>query len=149
MRGVRGFVVALSLGCGTALAACGGGKGPVVRDTARWGGWYQSDTLGGLTRPRVLRLLVNFDSTADVSVEFVGAGTTHHPGYWTPRGDELTMQPTRGDGTPNELAFRWRSEGGRLIPLAWDRKIYGEQGVPLTKLVAPAQRADSTAGARR
>jgi hypothetical protein len=148
MRGVRGIVVVVTLGWAGALGSCGG-RGMVVRDPARWGGWYQSDTLGGSTRPRVLRLQVHFDSTADVSVEFVGAGTTHHPGYWTPRGDELTMQPTRGDGTPNELPFRWRFEKGRLIPLAWDRNIYGGTGVTLTKLVPPAQPADSTAGARR
>lgn len=149
MRAARGFVAVLTLGCVAALAACRSGKEPTVRDPARWAGWYQSDTLGGSARPRVMRLQVHFDSTADVSVEFVGAGTTHHPGYWSTRGDEVTMQPTRGNGTPNELAFRWRFEDGRLIPLAWDRKIYGEQGVPLTKLVPPAQAADSTGGARR
>ena len=148
MRGVRGFVAGISLGCVAALGACGG-QGPTVRDPARWGGWYQSDTLGGGPRPRVMRLQVRYDTTADVSVEFVGAGTTHHPGYWTPRGDELTVQPTRGDGTPNELPFRWRREGDRLIPLAWDRNIYGEQAVPLTKLVPPAPPADSSGGARR
>lgn len=148
MRGVRGFVVGISLACVAALGACGG-QAPAVRDPARWSGWYQSDTLSGSVRPRVMRLLVRSDSTAEVSVQFVGVGTTYHPGHWATRGDELTMQPTRGDGTPNELAFRWRLEDGRLVPLAWDRKIYGEQGAPLTKLVPPAPPADSTGGARR
>lgn len=149
MRAVRGFVVVVSLGCSVALAACGGGKGPAVSDPARWVGWYQSDTLAGMVRPRVMRLRIGPDTTAEVSVMFLGLGTTFHPGRWSARGDELTMQPTRGDGTPNELAFRWRFEGDRLVPLAWDRRIYGEQGAPLTRLVPPAPAADSTGGAKR
>jgi hypothetical protein len=149
MRAVRGLVVGISVGCAAALGACGGGKEPTVRHPARWVGWYQSDTLAGSVRPRVIRLKIGPDTTAEVSVESFGLGTTFHPGRWSARGDELTMQPTRGDGTPNELAFRWRFEGGRLIPLAWDRRIYGEQGAPLTKLVPPAKAADSTGGPRR
>jgi hypothetical protein len=149
MRGLRGLDVAIVLGFAAVLAACAGRKDAAPPDTARWSGWYVSDTLLAGARPRVVRLAVHFDTTADVTIDFVGAGTTHHPGRWTAAGDELTMQPTRGDGTPNELPFRWRLEKDRLIPLAWDRNIYGGTGVTLTKLVLPAQPADSTAGARR
>ncbi len=145
---MRMWGVAGAVALAGALAACGGQR-VVVRDPARWSGWYVSDTLPGDTRPRVLWLQVRYDSTADVALEFVGAGTTHHPGWWLARGNELTMQPTRTDGTPNELPFRWRLEGGKLVPLAWDHSVYGDKAVTLTKLVAPARAADSTAGARR
>ena len=148
MRAVRGIVVAGSVAGLAALAACGEPR-VVVRNPAKWSGWYQSDTLHGGVRPRVMRLMINLDSTADVSVDFSGVGTTHHPGWWLAKGNELTMQPTRAGGTPNELPFKWRLEGGRLVPLAWDHKVYGDQAAVLTKLVAPARPADSTAGAKR
>ncbi len=146
MRGLGWAVAAACLGA-MALGACA--PRPAERDHAKWSGWYQSDTLRDGLRPRVMRLLIQTDTTADMSVDFEGLGTTHHPGWWAGRGDELTMQPTRGDGTPNELPFRWRLEGGRLVPLAWDHKVYGERAVTLTKLVAPARTADSAAGAGR
>ncbi len=148
MRGVRMRIVAGGVALAGALAGCGG-REVAVRDPARWGGMYRSDTLRGGTLPRVMWLQVGYDTTADVGVEFVGAGMTQHPGWWRARGDELTMQPTRQDGVPIGLAFRWRLEGGKLIPLQWDHSVYGEKGVTLTRLVAPARPADSTAGAKR
>ena len=148
MQGVRWTVARGLVAAAAALTACGK-PGHVVRDPARWGGWYQSDTLRGAPPLRVVRLLIHWDSTAEVSVDYVGVGTTHHPGWWLVEGNEVTMQPTRGGGTPNELPFKWRFEEGRLVPLAWDHKVYGDQAAILTKLVAPARPADSTAGAKR
>ncbi len=148
MRGMWMWAGAGAVALAGALAACGGQRA-VVRDFAKWSGWYVSDTLTGGVRPRVLWLQVRYDTAADVALEFVGAGTTHHPGWWLARGNELTVQPTLVDGTPNELPFRWRLEGGKLVPLTWDHSVYGDKAVTLTKLVAPARAADSTAGARR
>lgn len=151
---VRGIVVAALLPCAVALAACGkagrtaGSAAPP--DTARWNGLYVSDTLPGEARPRVVRLAVGPDTVAAVSIEIVGLGTTLHPGRWSAEGDVLTMQPTRGDGTPNELPLVWRLTGTRLVPLKWDRVMYGARGVTLTRQVLPARvPADTAAGARR
>lgn len=145
---------AVLLPCAVALAGCGKGAGTAGSaappDTAKWNGLYASDTLPGEVHPRVLRLAVGPDTVAAVSIEFVGVGVTLHPGHWTAVGDVLTMQPTRGDGTPNELPFVFRLEGNRLVPLKWDRAVYGERGIPLTRQVLTARApADTAAGARR
>ena len=151
---LRGIAMLALLPCAAALAACGKGEpaaGGVARpDTARWNGLYVSDTLPGEARPRVIRLAVGPDTMAAVYTEFVGLGITLHPGRWAAKGDVITMQPTRGDGTPTELALVWRMEGTRLVPVKWDRTIYGERGVTLTRQVPPAKApADTAAGARR
>jgi hypothetical protein len=99
--------------------------------------------------PRLMRLIVRADTTADFSIEFIGVGTTHHPGHWTADGDRLTMQPELASGTPSEFPFRWRLEGARLVPLAWDKNVYGGERVELTRVVLPALPTDSSAGAKR
>ena len=87
---------------------------------------------------------------AALAVEFVGLGTTYHPGRWSSAGDLITLQPTRGDGSPSEYPLTWRLEGGRLVPVTWDKNTYGASGLPLAKSVQPAaQRPDSNAGAAR
>ncbi|MGD0483808.1 MAG: hypothetical protein ABSB58_04035 [Gemmatimonadales bacterium] len=151
---VRGIVVAALLPCAVALAACGKAGGTAGSaappDTAKWSGLYATDTLPGEVRPRVVRLAVGGDTLAALSIEFVGVGTTIHPGRWSAEGDVLTMQPMRGDGTLGELPFVWRLDGARLVPLKWDRVVYGERGMTLTKQAAPRRvLADSAAGAGR
>jgi hypothetical protein len=136
------------LSVASVLAGCGAGGEPAGArplDMAKWLGVYVSDTLREGTQPRLLRAVIGPDTTATIMIEIVGIGTTFHPGRWTARGDRLTMQPTRGDGTPSEVAFRWRLEEGRLVPLAWDKLVYGDRGVTLTKRPP----ADTSAGAER
>ena len=155
LKGRHAVIGAAPLLCAAALAGCGRGRGAAdgsPLDTARWSGVYVSDTLPGAVRPRLVRLTVGPDTISMYSIEFLGLGVTYHPGRWTARGDQLTMQPARGEGQPSELPFRFRLEGSQLVPLAWDKDVYGAQGVPLHKLVTPAppaRRADSTAGAKR
>lgn len=149
-----GMVAAALLPCAMALAGCGKGGRTAGRaappDTAKWAGTYASDTLPGAARPRVLLVRIGPDTVAVAALVFVGLGTTVHPGWWSATGDVLTLQPSLADGTPNARAFIWRREGTRLVPVQWDRRIYGEQGATLTRLV-PAARApaDTAAGARR
>jgi hypothetical protein len=151
---LRGIVMLVLLPCAAALAACGKGEraagSGAPPDTAKWNGLYVSDTLPGEARPKVMRLSVGPDTVAAVWMEFVGLGITRHPGRWSAEGDVITMQPTLGDGTPNEPALVWRMEGTRLVPVKWDRMVYGERGVTLTRQVLPATApADTAAGARR
>jgi hypothetical protein len=95
-------------------------------------------------------LAIGADTAAALSVEFVGLGTTYHPGRWSASGDRLTVQPTRSDGTPNENPLVWRLEGDRLVPVEWDRNVYGPQGLPLAKRARPAPAPpDSNAGGKR
>jgi hypothetical protein len=154
MQGVRGLVVVTFGVCGAVLAACGGQEGSarpaMPPDGARWSGVYVSDTMPGAARARVFRLEIGPDTAATLSIEFVGVGTTFHPGWWMVRGDELTMQPTGRDGMPAELALRWRLEGTRLLPIQWDKNIYGERGITMQRQALPASPpADSSAGAKR
>jgi hypothetical protein len=151
---VRGIVVAALLPCAVALAACGkvgGTAGSAVPpDTAKWSGLYATDTLPGELRPKVVRLKIGGDTLAALFIEFVGVGTTVHPGRWSAEGNELTMQTTRADREPNELPFIWRLEGSRLVPLKWDRVAYGDKGLTLGKQAPPRRvLADSSAGAGR
>ncbi len=156
MNGMRacGTVAAALLPCAMALVGCGTGGRTTGRaappDTAKWAGIYESDTLPGAARPRVLLVKIGPDTVASAALAFVGLGTTLHPGWWSAKGDVLRVQPIRPDGTANELAFVWRREGTRLVPVQWDRGIYGEQGATLTRRVPAAQvPADTAAGARR
>jgi hypothetical protein len=151
---VRGIVVTALLPCAVALAACGKGGGKAGSaappDTAKWSGLYATDTLPGELRPKIVRLAIGNDTLAALSIEFVGVGTTMHPGRWSAQGNELTMQTLRPDGDPNELPFVWRLEGTRLVPLKWDRVAYGEKGLTLSKQAPPRRvLADSSAGAGR
>ncbi len=140
-----------------ALAACGKGGAAAGRavpgDTAKFSGIYDSDTLPSASgRGRLAKLAVGTDTAAALSVEFIGLGVTYHPGRWSSDGDVLTLQPTRSDGTPIENPLTWRLEGNRLVPVSWNRDVYGAQGLPLVKQAKPApapQRPDSNAGAAR
>ena len=138
-----------------AAASCGKGGPPADRlaalDTAKWYGMYVSDTLSSASgRGRLVRLAVGPDTAAALAIEFVGLGTTYHPGRWSAEGDLITLQPTRGDGTPTENALTWRLEGKRLVPAKWDKSVYGATGLPLVKSAPPvAAPSDSNAGAVR
>jgi len=151
----RWFVCAAVLPWLVAVAACGKGGAPAGRaaapDTAKWTGMYVSDTLPGASgRGRLVHLAVGPDTAAALSIEFVGLGTTYHPGRWSSEGDLITLQPTRGDGKPTENPMTWRIEGTRLVPYRWDKSVYGATGLPLAKRVQPAvARSDSSVGAAR
>ena len=154
---VRGGRLMAAVTLAAAVAACGkggaaGGRGAPA-DAAKFSGMYESDTLPSESgRGRLAKLAVGSDTAAALSVEFVGLGVTYHPGRWSSDGDLITLQPTKGDGTPNENPLTWRLEGTRLVPVTWDHNIYGAQGLPLTKQPKPAAapaRPDSNPGAAR
>jgi hypothetical protein len=138
-----------------ALFACGGQRESAQRavppDSAKWNGLYVSDTLPAEdVRGRVARLAIGPDTLAMLEIQFIGRGGVTRRGVWWARGEELTFEPRRADGSPLETAFLWRLEGNRLVPLRWNREIYGSGGLPLTKQTLPASApADTTGGAPR
>jgi hypothetical protein len=131
--------------------ACGGqresAQPTVPPDSAKWNGLYYSDTLPAAdARGRVVRLEIGPDTLAILEIQFIGRGGVMRRGVWWARGEELTFEPRRADGNPLETAFLWRLEGSRLVPLRWNREIYGSGGLPLTKQVLPASAPADTAG---
>ena len=138
-----------------AILACGRHGGPARRaappDSAKWSGLYVSDTLPAADiRGRIARLAIGPDTMATLEIHFLGRGAVLRHGVWWARGEDLTFEPRRVDGRPLESAFLWRLEGSRLVPLRWNRDVYGSGGLPLTKqdLTASAP-ADTAGGAPR
>ncbi len=149
MAGASRMVWMVLLPC--AVIACGGQREPAQRavppDSAKWNGLYVSDTLPAAdVRGRVARLAIGPDTLAALEIQYVGRGAVLRRGVWWARGEELTFEPRRGDGRPLETAFLWRLEGGRLVPLRWNREVYGSGGLPLTKQALPAPAPADTAG---
>jgi len=138
-----------------AVLACGRQDRPAQRaappDSAKWSGLYVSDTLPAAdVRGRVVRLAIGTDTMAMLEIEFLGRGGVSRRGVWSARGEELTFEPRRIDGRPLETAFVWRLEGNQLVPLRWNREVYGSGGLPLTKQILPGSApADTTGGAPR
>jgi hypothetical protein len=139
-----------------ALAGCAKPKSPALAslpDTLKWHGMYLSDTLpsvGGLLA-RVVHFGVGPDTQAILAIEFLHRGTVFRRGVWWATGRELTFEPRRGDGTPLEKAFVWRLDSLRLVPVQWDRELYGAGGIPMTRQppAAPPPPADTSGGAPR
>lgn len=138
-----------------AVLACGRRGEPARQvaapDYAKWSALYVSDTLPAAdVRGRVVRLAIGTDTMALLEIEFIGRGGVSRSGVWSARGEELTFEPRHIDGRPLEAALVWRLEGNRLLPLRWNRELYGSGGLPLTKQTPPAPApADTTGGAPR
>jgi len=153
MVGASRMVWMVLLPC--AVFACGGRRESAQRavppDSAKWSGLYVSETLPAAdSRGRIARLTIGTDTMAMLEIQFIGRGGVSRRGVWWARGEELTFEPRRVDGRPLETAFLWRLEGNRLVPLRWNREIYGSGGLPLTKQALPASApADTTGGAPR
>jgi hypothetical protein len=149
MVGASRLVRMVLLPC--AVFACGGQRESAQRavppDSAKWSGLYVSDTLPAADiRGRIARLAIGPDTMATLEIHFIGRGAVLRHGVWWARGEDLTFEPRRVDGRPLESAFLWRLEGNRLVPLRWNRDVYGSGGLPLTKQAPTASAPADTAG---
>ena len=137
MRGGRvAKVMAWVMLAGAGLAACGGagggGGGGAAPPRSEFVGVWGSDTLPGVASvPRLAVLEIQADSQAALAIEFVGRGIVHHPGRWLSRGSELTFQPLDRNREASALPLVWRLDGERLVPLRWDKGLFGDAGLPL------------------
>lgn len=121
-------------------------RGLTVQEVGQFAGPWVSDTLPTeVGRGRVARLNVRPDTAAVLSMEYVGRGSVNLPGHWSARGTELTFQPVDIDFRPNARPFIWRLERDRLVPVRWDKGLYGETGVPLRRWVPQDSTAADTA----
>jgi len=133
-----GSTVVALVGAAVLGTGCGGSEagGPAPR--AFTGSWI-SDSLPTTTGTvRVARFEVRADTEAVLSMEFVGRGTVFQPGYWHARGAEITLQPVDLQQRPSAIPLVWRLEGERLVPVRWNKDLYGAVGVPLRRWVPPA-----------
>jgi len=128
------------------VGACGSGEGAASGPAPReFVGVWVSDTLPALASPgRVVRLEVRADTQAALSTEFIRRGTVFVSGFWRARGSEFTLQPVDLALRPNALPLVWRLEDGRLVPVRWNRDVYGEAGIPLHRPAPQALPADTT-----
>lgn len=153
MVGASRMVWMVLVPCAVLACGCQGGSAQRAAppDSAKWSGLYVSDTLPAAdVRGRMVRLAIGTDTMAILEIEFVGRGGVARRGVWSVRGEELSFEPRHIDGRPLETAFVWRLEGDRLVPLRWNRDVYGSGGLPLTKQALPAPApADTTGGAPR
>ena len=113
-----------------------------VAETGWFAGAWISDTLPTTVGAgRVARLEVRPDTQAALTIEWVRRGTTVHSGFWHARGTEFTFQPVDQQRRPTILPLVWRLEAERLVPVRWNRDLYGEAGITLRRWVPPADSA--------
>lgn len=94
-------------------------------------GRYTTDTLVMDDSSRQIHGLV-FQADSSVSLEFqlIGGPLETRPGAYSVHGPNLTVE-FPAQGTEAARSFRWRLIMGRLVPVDWDRTLYGPAGLTL------------------
>jgi hypothetical protein len=134
---MRRLTVRAFAGAALLAAGCGGTGGDAPAPRAYTGSWI-SDTLPSVAgRGRVARLEMRSDTQAVLSTEFIGRGTVFLSGVWRARGNEVSLQPVDIWNRPIAVPLVWRVEGDRLVPVRWNKDLYGEAGIPLRRSVLP------------
>lgn len=91
-------------------------------------GRYRADTLaaGG----RVVTLELRPDSSAVFTIEMTGQPAIARTGRFSATGPNLRAEFPALD-TLAPMLFRWRLITTRLVPVDWDRAVYGPAGLTL------------------
>ncbi len=88
---------------------------------------------------RLITLRCSEDAVASIITEFIGKGEPiKEMGEWNLAENVLSFQPRVADSLPKGAAIKWTVKGEFLIPLEWDRNLYGSMGPPLRQLKRPA-----------
>jgi hypothetical protein len=115
------------------LAGCGKGETPGDAAGAdRAGtvptGRYETDSLAGLGWNATLELAGT--SRATITFHFSGREPERREGSYTAEGPNLSVS-FPGQDTAAARNFRWRLISSRLVPVDWDRAVYGPAGLTL------------------
>lgn len=87
---------------------------------------------------RVITLRCSENAAASIITEFIGKGEPiKEMGEWNLAENVLSFQPLGADSLPKGAALKWTVKGEFLIPLEWDRNLYGSMGLPLRQLKRP------------
>lgn len=88
---------------------------------------------------RLITLRCSENAVASIITEFIGKGEPiKEMGEWNLAENVLSFQPLGADSLPKGAAIKWTVKGEFLIPLEWDRNLYGSMGLPLRQLKRPA-----------
>lgn len=87
---------------------------------------------------RIITLRCSEDAVASIITEFIGKGEqVKEMGEWSAAENVLSFQPLADDSLPKGAPLKWTVKGEFLIPLEWDRNLYGSLGLPLRQLKRP------------
>lgn len=88
---------------------------------------------------RLITLRCSEEGAASMVTEFIGKGEPiKEMGEWSLAENVLSFQPLSDESLPKGAAIKWTVKGEFLIPLEWDRNLYGSLGLPLRQLKRPA-----------
>ena len=116
------------------LAACGGGEGKqqdsaaLERESGIALGRYQTDSSTVLGH--VVTLELGSRGRATLTRHFSGREAIETRGTFTAEGPNLQVTLPGQDST-GPATFRWRLVSNRLVPVDWDRTVYGPAGLTL------------------
>jgi hypothetical protein len=129
-HGRRSAVAALAAAMLLALAACPLPQKPPPAVTVA--GVYHARLPAADATARVVTLWLQPGGAASFETVFVGKGRGPvESGRWSATEDEVTVHL---DGQSEPLVFG--IAGARLVPRRWDRSLYGEAGLELTRRAA-------------
>lgn len=80
---------------------------------------------------RDIKVVFRADSSALFSTSSAGKGVANQRGRWSLQGVYVRLELLDGAGQPSSGPIIWAIRDSALVPVAWDRKEYGEAGVAL------------------
>ena len=84
---------------------------------------------------RIITLRCSDSENASLTTEFIGKGEPFkEAGSWNLEAHILSYQPLNRDSVPMGARMKWTVKGEFLIPLEWDKTLYGSTGLPLRRL---------------
>lgn len=123
-RLLAALLLVLLVGCRGEPSPSTAGKREVTVRTGR----YATDSLGGLGWSATLEL--SGRSSATMTFHFSGREPEKLTGSYTAEGPNLLVS-FPGQDTAGPRTFRWRLVSSRLVPVDWDRSVYGPAGLTL------------------
>lgn len=82
---------------------------------------------------RAITLELRADGRAQLVSVYLGRGVRAERGHWSAAADALRVEwEAFGDG-PSSSPTEWLRAGPLLVPSVWDRSIWGDAGLPLTR----------------
>jgi uncharacterized lipoprotein NlpE involved in copper resistance len=98
-------------------------------------GVYQERLPAADAAGRIVTLWLEADGTAILETVYVGRGKSPAArGRWSVRGQhEVAVTLLGSDGRAAEKPLIYELQADRLVPVDWDRRLYGEAGLPLRR----------------
>lgn len=82
---------------------------------------------------RAITLELRSDGRAQLVSVYLGRGLRAESGRWSATGDTLRVEWDQTDEALVVATSEWLRAGSELVPSSWDRRIWGEIGLPLSR----------------